>query len=36
MEPENLEDLFSTEHPDVFQATLVELKAFEGTFGMRS
>ena len=29
MEPEKLEDLFSTEHLDVVQATLVELKAVE-------
>ena len=28
-DPENLEDLLSTEHHDVVQATLVELKAFE-------
>ena len=27
--PERLEDLFSTEHFDVVQATLVELKAVE-------
>ena len=29
MKPEKLEDLFSTEHLDVVQAPLVELKAVE-------